>query len=241
LWTTWACWKHICIYSYSYIQVAQYIIVLSLHILLSLYPYAHTHTLRSLIPIIRFEVVLYISFSFNNRKKKDDEVGNMRRLLEANNYSIYVPSISLIIWLFMNGSQENNRNIWTFKMMIMSFKEEAIWSLITSDNDDSWSKWPMPMNCSYPACFLFFNHLHLHFFVIITLMTIKQKKRRRRRNWMNVIMSYCWFQLQYPVVCAYHTMLFTSLILLHFRSKCSLCLSRCISSFMSLLIKQFCV
>jgi len=127
--------------------------------------------------------------------------------------------------------------MWTLKMTIMSFIEEAIWSLITSDDDGSRSKCPMSMNCSYPACFLFFNHLHLHFFVIITLMTIKEKKR----NWMNVIMGNCWFQLQYPVVCAYHTKLFTSLILLHFRSKCSLCLSRCISLCMSLLIKLFCL
>jgi hypothetical protein len=35
----------------------------------------------------------------------------MRRLLEANNYSIYVPSITLITCLFMNSSQENNSNM----------------------------------------------------------------------------------------------------------------------------------
>jgi len=68
--------------------------------------------------------------------------------------------------------------MWTLKMTIMSFIEEAIWSLITSDDDGSRSKCPMSMNCSYPACFLFFNHLHLHFFVIITLMTIKEKKEK---------------------------------------------------------------
>ena len=35
----------------------------------------------------------------------------MRRLLEANNYSIYVPSIYLITCLFMNNSDENNSNV----------------------------------------------------------------------------------------------------------------------------------
>ena len=68
--------------------------------------------------------------------------------------------------------------MWTFKTTIVLPNEEVIWSLITFDDDYSKSKCPMPMNCSYPVCFLFFNHLHLQLFfvIIIILMTIKQKK-----------------------------------------------------------------
>ena len=35
----------------------------------------------------------------------------MQRLLEANNYSLYMPSICLITCLFMNNVQEKNSNM----------------------------------------------------------------------------------------------------------------------------------
>ena len=101
--------------SYSYIQVAQ---IYNCSIVTYSCLFIYTHTLRSLIPIIRFEVVCinicwvslsffkYSTFQIIEKEKKDDDVGNMRRLLKANNYSIYVPSISLITCLFMNNSQE---------------------------------------------------------------------------------------------------------------------------------------
>jgi hypothetical protein len=50
------------------------------------------------------------------------DVGNMRRLLEANNYSIYVPFISLITCLFVNNSQEITA-METFKTIILSNEE----------------------------------------------------------------------------------------------------------------------
>lgn len=55
-----------------------------------------------------------LSASSQEKKKKkenDDEVGHLRRLLEANNYSLDVPATSLIIDLFSHSAGENNSNM----------------------------------------------------------------------------------------------------------------------------------
>jgi hypothetical protein len=93
------------------------------------------------------------------------------------------------------------------------------------------SKCLMPMNCSYPVCFLFFNQLHLNF-----PFHRQSNIRNKKKNLEIIIITRLLVQLQYPVICAYHTILSKSLIFFHFRLNCSLCLSRCTSSVMCFLI-----
>ena len=109
------------------------------------------------------------------------------------------------------------------------------------------SKCPMPMNCSYPACFLFFNHLHLHFlfFVFFCHHHIDDNKKRKDEEEEKLNEHHYHEQLLISIaiscyMCISHNTLQISNFVsfpLEKEKKNSSCLSRCTSSFMSLLIK----